>query len=98
MSEGYYNCSTRSVEPWTTENILESADAEAGPSCCDESYQQLRAIMVVALDLLTALELIDVESYDPCSASGDWGSIGITLKDLNAIKSAIEKAKVRGEA
>lgn len=75
------------------EGILQMADAEAGPSCCDEEYCRLRAIMVVAPELLKALELLDLEDYAPSSSAGDWGSIGITLKDLNAIKSIIAKAK-----
>lgn len=54
MSEGKYV--DGAYIPWTAELILEEADAEAGPSCCDESYQKLRAIMAAAPDLLEALE------------------------------------------
>lgn len=44
------------VEPWTPENILEAADAEVGPSCCDESYCKIRDVMEASIELLDACE------------------------------------------
>ena len=61
MSEGNYI--NGKYVPWTTEHILNAADAEVGPGCCDESYQRLRTIMVDAPDLLEALEGL-LEAYE----------------------------------
>jgi len=62
VSEGYY--SDGKYVPWTTAHILDAADAEVGPGCCDDSYQELRKIMEVAPKLLAAL--------DACAGWLEW--------------------------
>ena len=81
MSEGYYN--DGEYIPWTTEHLLDAADAEVGPGCCDDSYQDLRAVMRVAPDLLEVLESIVL------NASPRLFSIG----QLERAKYVIAKAR-----
>lgn len=103
MSEGYYE--DGKYVPWTTAHILDAADAESGPGCCDESYQKLRAIMEVAPEMLKALEsllrvfeeaLVDEwseprECWERGSGwHGDWHEAG-----LDAIEAI---AKARGKS
>lgn len=42
----------------STEGIMDMADTEAGPSCEEEEYQRLRAIMVASPALLAAAESV----------------------------------------
>lgn len=49
----------------TPSSILDAADSELGPSCCDEDYQNLRKVMIVAPDLLEALKTIKRRMYEP---------------------------------
>jgi hypothetical protein len=57
MSEGCYV--DGKYVPWTTDLILDAADSEVGPGCCDASYQKLRDAMEAAPGLLEALTMLE---------------------------------------
>jgi hypothetical protein len=88
MSEGYF--SDGKYVPWTAAHILDAADAEVGPGCCDESYQKLRGVMEAAPDLLEALEYL----MRIADRSGDerYVQIQLTPEFFEPTRAAIARA------
>lgn len=70
------------------EGILQMADAEAGPGCCDDEYVRLRSIMAASEDLLEALEVI----MDLVDASGSTPHPSVA-KVIGDARAAIAKAR-----
>ena len=86
----YWDFNEETLKSESGETILTMGDCYPDGG---EPNQANASLITAAPDLLDALELLDLSSYDPCSAAGDWGGIGITLKDINTIKAAIARAR-----
>lgn len=93
MSEGYYNWRTKEYEPWTPDHILNEADAEVGSGCCDDSYQRLRLIMLMAPELLAALEAIAEFIPNTSASEGGAAKHSANVRAADMVRAAIAKAR-----